>query len=434
MLSLAAPLALSQFAPSEVGYQQLLSAANADLNATAITQADPALIAQFWPFKYLLPHRQYEYAPPDATAYSMNVIFDPCRGYAFDCCKDTFGTPEFEVASDDVSLDVGAGLALFEYEDRRRVPDAARRTLRKKLLIDETCLAARVPRRDCLMRRVSQVAWPTTPACWNWNASVVADAACAAPADGATLPLCLALGYTQTAYVVECGGQYQSSPDCGTLLEVHRPGRRDVLASTRLRSVTPSGYRMTVVSTTYQGNSSRVICYDPINGGRHEVWWVLRTLYRYFVQKRMPFAVVSPLCDWDDANNRYLPYATLPPGATQAAPAQQLVGANPWDPATRVYTQPRPQSSSGTAPGKGMGATFVAPDASALSGGGTALFAPGPDSWGDNVTYTWLPVHEGYSLADGAPSPTLARQDQLAKFYAARGYRRLETDGVAPGG
>jgi hypothetical protein len=417
----AAPLARPQFAPSDPAYGVLLRAANADLNATSATQADPALVARFWPSKYLLPRRQYEYAPP---AYAINVIFDPCRGYAFNCCNDTFGTPEYEIASEDSSVDIGAGVATFEFEDRARVPDEARRTPRKRLVTDETCVAPGSPRRDCLMRRVSQVAWPVAPPCWNWNASVVADAGCAAPADGAPLPLCLAVGYTQSAFVVDCGGQYAGSPDCGTLLEVHRPGRRDALATTRLVAVVPSGYRMTVISTTYKEDPSRVICFDPINGGRHEVWWVLRTLYRYFVQKRLPFQVISPVCDWDADNNRYLPYATLPPGATAAAPAQQLVGINPWDPLSRVFTQPRRESSSGYAPGKGMGATFVPPNASALSGEGSALFAPGPGGWGENISYTWLPEYEPFVQSDGEPSPSLDEQGALAALYERRGYRR----------
>jgi hypothetical protein len=428
LLSTAPPPVRPQFAPSNPGYSALLSSANADLNATSITQADPALIAQFWPTKYLLPRRQYEYAPPDPAAYSMNVIFDPCRGYPFDCCNDTFGSPEFERASEDSKLDVGASAASFQYADTTPVRTAARRTLRKRLLVDETCVGEGAPRRDCLMKRVSQVAWPVTPKCWNWNESIVADAGCAAPADGARLPLCLALGYTQTAYVVDCGGQYAGADNCGTLLEVHRPGRRDVLASARLVGVVPSGYRMTVISTTYQGDPGRVLCFDPINGGRHEVWWVLRTLYRFFVQKRMPFQVISPICDWDAANNRYLPYASLPPGATQAAPAQQLVGTDPWDPRARVYTQPRSQSSSGFSPGKGMGATFVPPDAAKLSGGGAAQFAPGPSGWGNNYTYQWLPSREPYSDFDGVPTPSLDAQAQLATFYAKRGFRRAQRE------
>jgi hypothetical protein len=415
----------AQFAPSDPSYGLLLSSANTDLNATMVTQADPGLVALYWPGKYLLPRRQYEFAPPDPAEYTMNVIFDPCRGYLFDCCNDTFGTPEYEVPSADALVDVGGGVASFVFEDRAPVPEEARRTPRKRLLIDETCAAPGVPRRDCVMRRVSQVAWPVAPPCWNWNASVVADAPCAAPGDGSPLPLCLAVGYTQSAFVVDCGGQYAGSPDCGTTLEVHRPGRRGVLASTRLLAVNPSGYRMTVISTTYMGDSARVICYDPVNGGRHEVWWVLRTLYRYYVQKRVPFVVTSPLCDWDAANNRYLPYATIPEGASQAAPAQQLVGVDPWAPTSRVFTQPRSESFSGYAPGRGMGATFVAPNPDTLSGAGTAQFAPGPDEWGDNQTYTWVPpTIEDYNNNDGVPTPSLERQARLSSFYAQRGYRR----------
>ena len=34
----------------------------------------------------------------------MNVIFDPCKGYDYDCCSDTYGTPEFRYTETDVRL------------------------------------------------------------------------------------------------------------------------------------------------------------------------------------------------------------------------------------------------------------------------------------------------------------------------------------------
>lgn len=37
---------------------------------------------------------------------------------------------------------------------------------------------------------------------------------------------------------------------------------------------------------------------------RAQVWWVQRTLYSLVLERRIPFRVVSPLCDWDADNNR----------------------------------------------------------------------------------------------------------------------------------
>jgi len=35
-----------------------------------------------------------------------------------------------------------------------------------------------------------------------------------------------------------------------------------------------------------------------------QVWWVQRTLYNFILERRLPFRVVSPLCDWDAPNDR----------------------------------------------------------------------------------------------------------------------------------
>jgi hypothetical protein len=55
--------------------------------------------------------------------------------------------------------------------------------------------------------------------------------------------LCLELGVTQNALIVECGGRYRADPHCGTYLEVHRPGHAGVLAEARLPGMFTSGYR-----------------------------------------------------------------------------------------------------------------------------------------------------------------------------------------------
>jgi hypothetical protein len=42
-----------------------------------------------------------------------------------------------------------------------------------------------------------------------------------------------------------------------------------------------------------------------------ELWWVLRTPSEYTVLKRKGFAVSSPECTFDSANNKYFPYAKV---------------------------------------------------------------------------------------------------------------------------
>ena len=85
------------------------------------------------------------------------------------------------------------------------------------------------------------------------------------------MDLCMEVGITQTAYIFECGGAVAGSFNCGTFLEVHRPHDNNVLAETRLRGQYTSGYRMSIVSTTYLTSPDRVICWDPVKQGKYEV-------------------------------------------------------------------------------------------------------------------------------------------------------------------
>ena len=42
-----------------------------------------------------------------------------------------------------------------------------------------------------------------------------------------------------------------------------------------------------------------------------ELWWVLRTPSEFKIMKKKGFAVSTPDCTFDAANNRYFPYAKL---------------------------------------------------------------------------------------------------------------------------
>jgi hypothetical protein len=75
------------------------------------------------------------------------------------------------------------------------------------------------------------------------------------------------------------------------------------------------------------------------NSSPQQVWWVLRTLYNFIVERRLPFRVVSPLCDWDVENNRYLPYATV-------ATAPDLAGQDPFAPERFAFSRERVEGES----------------------------------------------------------------------------------------
>lgn len=202
------------------------------------------------------------------------------------------------------------------------------------LVVNEDCEDADVPDARCVAPRLAQVRSDRWPRCWNQNATVVAGVACRAPSDGTPLPLCMEVAITQNAYLFECGGAFADDPHCGTFLEVHRPGHAAILAETRLKAQFTSGYVASIISLTYKQDAGRVLCTDPVTSGRYEVWWVLRTRYNFIVQRRSPFTVVAPTCDWDGDNNRYQPYATL--GSTV-----DITDADYFAPQRLAFTRPR---------------------------------------------------------------------------------------------
>ena len=259
----------AQFGSGSQQYNE--SVAAAEQNVTLGLEMAPGLEEIYFPQLTVLPIDTYVPKTADsAAAYTQNVIFDPCRGYAYNCCNDTYGTPEFiAYVANPAATNYGteqyyaADGSVMNKVDSRRPDD--------ELYINEDCTGPSTPNINCVIARLAARPFPVMPQCWNYNASVVADKPCRAPADGSNVDLCIEVGITQTAFIVECGGQYATSSHCGTFLEVHRPGSDEVLAETRLRGMYTSGYRMSLISSTYKQAPNQVICSDPITMGRYEV-------------------------------------------------------------------------------------------------------------------------------------------------------------------
>ncbi len=117
----------------------------------------------------------------------------------------------------------------------------------------------------------------------------------------------LQVAYMQNAHIASCRGtDFEYDPNCGTYLEVHRPGTKEVLSDVRIDATSfPSGYQ-TVFLATHR------LC-----RGQYEVWWVVRTRSGPYVQRTRGFYVSLPSCE-------------TPPGGVD--PPQPLLSLSdmPW--------------------------------------------------------------------------------------------------------
>jgi hypothetical protein len=62
--------------------------------------------------------------------------------------------------------------------------------------------------------------------------------------------------------------------------------------------------------TSYQFNQEDVQL-ETRSKSMYEIWWVVRSLSNFTIQKKKGFNITEPSCTFDLTNNRYLPYALL---------------------------------------------------------------------------------------------------------------------------
>ena len=95
------------------------------------------------------------------------------------------------------------------------------------------------------------------------------------------------IAYFQNAHIPTCLGTiFETDPNCGTFIEVHRVNDVTVVSDLPLtKGDTTQGFRSAYIDTTR-------LC-----AGDYELWWVVRTRAGPFVQYRKAFRVLSPGCE-----------------------------------------------------------------------------------------------------------------------------------------
>ena len=187
--------------------------------------------------------------------YLNNIIINPCKGHAPDCCHDVFGFPEY-------IRDLGNPLLQHVVDESNDVIDQAHSRLQDvESIIDESCVVNETtgvfPKVSCSADRISVQQSADRPFCWDHNTTVDGGASCQ-DSEGNVAPRCMQVGYTQNAYIVECGGDLENDPHCGTYLEIHKTGDETIINEVHLPGGFPSGYRTTTIPLSFKGYPNRV--------------------------------------------------------------------------------------------------------------------------------------------------------------------------------
>lgn len=258
------------------------------------------------------------------TDYAIGLLLDPCRNHSANCCVDRFGDPVYTntslSAAEKISLmdEYGATLStsasrlgdrptLFDADCYVDSTNSTPYRLVKTLMTTGLNVTRLYNDSGCIgrLRALAPFSDVVVPACWDHNDTVNAMASCTG-VDGRTKSTCVAVGYMQTAYIVQCFGSFALDNHCGTFIELHAPGNKTILSQTRLLGEYPNGFRTTTLPLFFQGNRSRTICV-----GDYEIWWVQRTRYNFIIEKKKTFYVIYPPCDFDFATNEYKAYHTI---------------------------------------------------------------------------------------------------------------------------
>ena len=85
-----------------------------------------------------------------------------------------------------------------------------------------------------------------------------------------------------------------------------------------------------------------------------QIWWVIRTKYDWVIQRKFPFYIAGPPCDWDVLNNRSHIFA--------ANTTSYNFNQNPYDQSQFIGSHLDYTGTPGY-PAKGMGGTLVLPSA-----------------------------------------------------------------------
>lgn len=249
---------------------------NEEMNlAEDLLESNSEINYWFRPESALLKRDNYRFDFPLSTVYRINVIIDPCRGLRADCCMNVFGVPEYPsllrnnlepervvkypVIGNESEVAINYELI---YEDGSPVLELNSRYADDETIFDTRCRSLGVPFSFCQDKNYAYQRSPYRPACLDYNQTLNADAGCTKP-DNTTHDFCVAVAYTQNAFIPQCG---VVDDNCGTFLEIHQiqgtpyTSENFLIASARIETRNVSGYYTTTLPLTWNNSDNKILC------------------------------------------------------------------------------------------------------------------------------------------------------------------------------
>ena len=247
----------------------------------------------------------YSFDYPYTEDFRVGIIIDPCKYGKYDCCVNTFGTPEYGalkrngleearvmkwfVLANDTDIQINSNLV---YEDGtagnaiimissvfffsvssfhicslflvHAVPAISSRAPDDEWYIDLECTSVGVPYSRCLGKNYAARRSSLRQACVDNNQTVDSMRGCYT-AEGEYQKNCLAVAYTSNAFIPQCSER--GTPNhCGTYLEIHQSqgspyqAETDIIAEKKIETLKVSGYYTTTIPLTYMKNENRTLC------------------------------------------------------------------------------------------------------------------------------------------------------------------------------
>ena len=242
-----------------------------------LVETNPDTNLHFFPSSALLNNDNYVFDYPQTGDFILNLLIDPCRFNAYNCCVNTFGTPvypalirngleqervfKYTVIANE--SDISANYVLV-YEDSSTVSYSLSRFSDDDAILNKTCVSKNIPTSNCQGRNYALNRAALRPPCMDNNQSLNALDGCTNPTNGSTQSYCFQVAYTSNAFVPQC------KPDethCGTYLEIHMahgnpyfPDETTAISSVQITDRTTSGYNTAVISSNWMQNVTKVLC------------------------------------------------------------------------------------------------------------------------------------------------------------------------------